>query len=187
MGACKQLLPLEGKTVIARCLETLLEGGIREVVVVVAPQGDAVAEAVRDFPVTVVRTPDPEGDMAASVRTGRDALSPEVSGVMIALCDYPLVAPETAKLLAELHCEEQERIIIPLHGGKKGHPTIFPRHILDELVEPLTLRDLVQSDPGRLRLVEVADCGVRLDMDTPEEYRQMIEYCLRGPDSTLAD
>lgn len=185
MGACKQLLPLEGITVIARCLETLLEGGISEVVVVVAPQGDAVAEAVRDYPVTVVRTLDPEGDMATSVRTGRDAIFPGVSGVMIALCDYPLVAPETAQLLADLHCAERDKIIIPLHEGKKGHPTLFPRRILDELVEPLTLRDLVQSDPGRLRLVEVPDPGVRLDMDTPEDYRQMIEFCLRGPDSRL--
>src|SRR6185369_15732790 len=99
MGTCKQLLPLGGKTVIGRCLETLLGGWVTEVVVVVGPHGDAVEEAVQGYPVTVVRTTDPNGDMAASIRRGREALSPSVSGVMIALCDHPLVTPQTVARL----------------------------------------------------------------------------------------
>jgi CTP:molybdopterin cytidylyltransferase MocA len=178
MGTCKQLLPLNGKTVIGRCLETLLGGWITEVVVVVGPHGDAVEEAVQGYPVTVVRTTDPDGDMAASIRRGRDALSPSVSGVLIALCDHPLVTPQTVARLAALHCGEQDKIIIPVNGGKKGHPTLFPRNILDELVSPLTLRDLVKSDPDRLRLMKVRDHGVRLDMDTPEEYQRIVELSL---------
>lgn len=75
MGTCKQLLPLEGRTVIARSLETLLAGGVGELIVVIGPDGDEVARAARDYPVTIVRTSDPRGDMATSVRTGRDLLS----------------------------------------------------------------------------------------------------------------
>jgi CTP:molybdopterin cytidylyltransferase MocA len=180
MGTCKQLLSLEGQTVIGRCLETLLRGGISEVVVVVGPLGGAVAEAALAYPVTVARTNDPEGDMAASVRTGRNALPPAVSGVLIALCDHPLVAPDTVAFLAALHGRDLSRIIIPVHDGAKGHPTLFPRCILDELEGPLTLRDLVRKDPGRLWLAEVSDRGVRLDMDTPHDYRQILELCRAG-------
>jgi molybdenum cofactor cytidylyltransferase len=177
MGACKQLLPLDGKTVIDCCLETLLDGGISEVVVVVGPDGDAVADVAHNYPVRVVRISDPEGDMADSVRSGRDSLPPEVSGVMIALCDHPLVESATVKLLAALHREHQERIIIPVNEGRKGHPTLFPRNLLDELVYPLTLRDLVRLHPDRLSLVEVTDQGVRLDMDTPDDYRRISGLC----------
>lgn len=177
MGACKQLLPLEGKTVIGRCLETLLVGGISEVVVVVGPQGDAIDKTVRGYPVTIVHTLDPKGDMAASVRTGRDALSSAVSGVVIALSDHPLVSPLTVALLATLHRKDQEAIIIPVHEGKKGHPCLFPRQILDELQGPLTLRDLVRNHSERVQLVEVSDQGVLLDMDTPEDYMQIAEIC----------
>lgn len=173
MGTCKQLLPLGGKTVIEHCLEALVRGGISEVAVVVGPEGEKVAEAAGAYPVMVVRTTDPEGDMAASVRTGRDALSPAFSGVLICLCDHPLVAPETVELLAALHNEGKDRIIIPHHCGRKGHPTLFPRCLLDELVMPLTLRDLLQGNRERLCLVEVADQGVCLDMDTPEEYQRV--------------
>lgn len=177
MGTCKQLLPLEGTTVIARCLETLLRGGVDDIVVVVGPHGDAVAEAARAYPVIVARTADPEGDMAASVRTGRDALPPGVSGVVIALCDHPLVAPGTVALLAARHEDEPNHIIIPIHNGGKGHPALFPRMVLDELESPLTLRDLVRSEPERVRLLEVSDPGVLLDMDTPADYRAMTERC----------
>jgi CTP:molybdopterin cytidylyltransferase MocA len=177
MGACKQLLPLEGTTVIGRCLETLLAGGVGEVVVVVGPGGGEVAREVRGYPVSVVCATDPEGDMAASVRTGRDTLSPETTGVLIALCDHPLVAPETVALLIARHHREPDRIIIPEHDGGKGHPTLFPRRVLDELEGTLTLRDLVRRDPGRVLLMEVPDRGVLLDMDTPEEYRRITALC----------
>lgn len=177
MGACKQLLPLEGKTVIGRCLETLLGGGISELAVVLGPQGYAIEEEVRGYPVTVAQTPDQKGDMAASVRTGRDALSAAVSGVVIALCDHPLVSPQTVALLARLHGEDQQTIIIPVHEGKKGHPCLFPRPLLDELQGPSTLRDLLRNHSQRVRLVEVSDQGVLLDMDTPEDYKQIAEIC----------
>jgi CTP:molybdopterin cytidylyltransferase MocA len=177
MGTCKQLLPLEGKTVIARCLEPLLAGGIDRIVVVVGPHGDAVARAAREYPVTIVYASDPEGDMAASVRAGRDALLPEITGVLITPCDHPLVSSQTVALLASRHQAEPARIIIPTHNGGKGHPTLFPRCILDELVQPLTLRDLVRDTPRRLEMVEVADQGVCLDMDTPAEYQKMVALC----------
>lgn len=75
MGSCKQLLPLDGKPVIAHCLETLLAAGIEELIVVVGPHGDEVARAARGYPVQIVLNADPEAEMASSVRTGRQALS----------------------------------------------------------------------------------------------------------------
>jgi molybdenum cofactor cytidylyltransferase len=176
MGTCKQLLPLGGKTVIAHCLESLLAGGAEEVVVVVGPQGDAVAEEVKDYPLTVVRIAIPHGDMAASALSGLDALSPGMSGALIALCDYPLVAPPTLRLLAAHHAEQPDSIIIPMHEGRKGHPALFPRHVLDELDRSHTLRDLVRASPDRVRLVEVYDPGVLLDMDTPDEYLKVSAF-----------
>jgi len=177
---CKQLLPLEGKPVIRHCLDSLLDGGISDIFVVIGTQGYTIAETIRDYPVTIVRTTDPDGDMAASVRAGRTALPQTTSGVMIALADHPLITPQTVALLSAQHRQDQGRIIIPIHKGKKGHPTLFPRHILDGLTETLTLRDLVMCDPGRLQLVEVPDQGVRLDMDTPEDYQRIAGLCRNG-------
>jgi CTP:molybdopterin cytidylyltransferase MocA len=93
-----------------------------------------------------------------------------VSGVVVALCDYPLVTPATISRLVSRHGEAPGAILIPSHGGRRGHPTLFPAAVLNELVVGGTLRDVVRLDPLRVRLVDTDDPGILLDMDTPEDY-----------------
>lgn len=174
MGSCKQLLPLGNGTVIARCLDTLVAAGIDEIVVVVSPEGHEVAEAARKYPVEIVVT-EYEGDMASSVRAGRDALKIETGGVIVFLCDYPLVSPGTITGLVVEHGYSPDSIIIPCHQEKRGHPLLFPRAVLDELANDLILRDLVRQDPERIHCLDVDDTGVLLDMDTPEDYHRICE------------
>jgi CTP:molybdopterin cytidylyltransferase MocA len=180
MGSCKQLLDLGGKTVLARCLETLRGGGISDIVVVVGTNGGLVAAEARRFPVRLVVNENPDGDMASSVRVGRRILAGAVSGVVVALCDYPLVTPATVTHLVSRHEEAPEAILIPGHGGRRGHPTLFPAAVLNELEAGGTLRDVVRRDPGRLQLCEVDDPGILLDMDTPEDYRLLQRQFVHG-------
>jgi len=173
MGSCKQLLPLGESTVIVRCLDALAAGGAGEIVVVVSEEGQEVAEAVRYFPASFVINTVVDGDMASSVRTGRDALTTAASGVIVFPGDYPLVSANTIARLIAGHAASPDSIIIPCHGGRRGHPLLFPRTILDELANDIILRDLVRRDPQRIQLLDVADPGVLHDMDTPEDYQRI--------------
>lgn len=174
MGTCKQLLPLAGTTVIGRCLETLQTGGVTDIVVVVSSDGNDVAETALSYSgvKTVINT-DASGDMSSSIRAGRAALSPDSSTVLIALCDLPLVQPETVRALISTGTEQSSCICIPTHAGRRGHPILLPRTILDELTVGLTLRDLVKSDPERVVELDLPDAGILLDMDTPEDYHRL--------------
>jgi molybdenum cofactor cytidylyltransferase len=173
MGCCKQLLPLGGSTVIARSIGALVAGGVGKIVVVVAEEWNEVATAIRDYPVRIVANPACEGDMSSSVRAGRNVLTAEASGVIVSLCDYPLVSAGTITSLIEQHGNSPGRSIIPCYKGRRGHPLLIPRDILDELGEEQTLRDLLRCNPGRIRCLDVDDPGVLLDMDTPEEYHRI--------------
>jgi molybdenum cofactor cytidylyltransferase len=173
MGSCKQLLPLGDRTVIARCLETLVASGVDEIIVVVSPEGHEVADAARKYPVRIVVNPESEGDMASSVRAGRDALKTEASGVIVFLCDCPLVSSNTIASLIVEHGDLPESIIIPCRRERRGHPLLFPRSILNELANDLILRDLVRRFPERICCIDVDDPGVLLDMDTPEDYHRI--------------
>ena len=174
MGSCKQLLPLGASTVIARCLDALVSGGAAEIVVVVAEEGSDVTAAVRDYPVRIAVNQECEGDMASSVRAGRDALTTDASGVIVTLCDYPLVSAGTISSLVAEHGESADSIIIPCHQERRGHPLLFPRAVLDELAGDMILRDLVRREPDRICCLDVNDPGVLLDMDTPEDYRRIL-------------
>jgi len=132
-----------------------------------------VAEAVRAYPARFVINTAVDGDMASSVRAGRDALTTEASAVIVLPSDYPLVTAGTIAALIAGHAASPASIVIPCHDGRRGHPLLFPRFILDDLTKSLTLRDLVREDPRRISCIDVADPGVLHDMDTPEDYQRI--------------
>jgi molybdenum cofactor cytidylyltransferase len=171
MGRCKPLLPLGDETVIKRCLKTLYQGGVNEIIVVVSIHGDEVARAARKHPVLIAVNPDESGDMASSIRAGRDATPPETTGIIVALCDYPLVMPGSVRALIDQHQRYPDSIITPTCNGRRGHPLLLPRLILAELAAGITLRDLLRKDATRIREVPLDDTGILMDMDTPDDYR----------------
>ncbi|MDD2736827.1 MAG: nucleotidyltransferase family protein [Desulfuromonadaceae bacterium] len=171
MGSCKPLLPLGDVTVMERCLNTLHRGGVNEIIVVVSLHGEDVDRAARDHSVQIVVNTDESGDMASSIRVGRDNTTSETSGIIVALCDYPLVLPGTVKTLIDEHAKHPECIITPTCKGRRGHPLLLPRLILEELTEGKTLRDVLKRDAARIREVPLEDAGILIDMDTPDDYR----------------
>lgn len=180
MGRCKQLLPLGTTTVIGRCLETLRQGGVESIVVIVSEEGQEVADAAGEYCVRVAINRLSDGDMASSIRVGRDLLDADCSGVIIALCDCPLVTAATVASLLDRHALFPEAIIRPSYDASRGHPLLFARSILDELTEGMTLRDILGSNPQRIHDVAVDDPGILIDMDTPEDYRLVCTLLNQG-------
>lgn len=180
MGSCKQLLPLGKTTVIGRCLDTLRCGGVSDIAVVVSQGASEVARAAEQHSALVVMNPEQDGDMASSVRSGRDALGTGFKGVMIALCDYPLVSPATVESLLHLHRLFPDAVITPVHSGRRGHPLLFARSILNELAAGMTLRDVLRRTPARVYELPVDDPGILIDMDTPDDYARVIGHDIKG-------
>jgi CTP:molybdopterin cytidylyltransferase MocA len=171
MGRIKQLLPLPDRPAIRRCLESLFAGGVSDVIVVIAPESP-VAAAVQDLPVRIVCNDDPASDMAGSVQAGLAAAEPGRS-ILVCPADHPLVMPGTiAAILAE-GAASPERIIIPTFQGRSGHPTLFPREVIDTLAAGGTLHDAIARHGDAVSRLPVSDEGVVLDMDTEEDYERL--------------
>lgn len=173
MGVCKQLLPLPDRPAVLRCVQTLRAAGVGRIIVVTGPDG-GVSEALAGEPVTLAVNEAPDSDMAGSVRTGLWAIDGVCRGVLVCLCDHPLVRAETITSLIRHFDHRPDRIVIPLHKGRKGHPTLFPRPLLEEMEHLPTLRHLLSLHHDTIELLPVEDEGVLLDMDTPEEYRRIL-------------
>lgn len=175
MGRLKQLLPLGDKPVVRHCLETLIESGIEETAVVIGPQGTEIPHALAGLPVKIACNERAGEEMADSVRTGLKVLAGSSSGVLIVLSDHPLVSPRTIEALVSAHSEAPDKIIIPRYEGRNGHPTLFPKKIILEAFDGITLRQIRNSDPDRVKYIDIADRGVILDMDTIEDYKRIHE------------
>ncbi len=179
MGArLKQLLPYGERTAVRRCVETIREGGIERIVAVVSPREDLRA-AFAGLPVRLVVNADPESDMRSSVRVGLETLDEDAEAVLICLADHPLVRAATIRALAAEHAAHPAAILAPAFRGRRGHPVLFPRKALDGIAAGLTLREARDLWPGGVREVPVADEGVSIDVDTPEEYARARAYAER--------
>jgi len=180
MGQLKQLLPLGGLTVIEHGINAILSGGVRDVVVVIGSDGDDISAAIAHLPVTIAINPDSSSDMATSVRVGLNALKDRASAVLVCPADHPLVLPDTVRALIARHQEEPGTIIIPSYDSRRGHPTLFPREIIQEIFESSSLRDIINRHEALIGYLAVEDRGVLLDMDTPEQYALILqEYAQR--------
>lgn len=98
----KALLPFRGRTLVEVLADVLLEGGCRDVVVVLG----AGAESVRKLPGlqrhTVVENPDWQTGMGSSFKLGLGTAQPR-DHVLVALVDQPGITPETVGRLLTAH------------------------------------------------------------------------------------
>ncbi|MAR91670.1 MAG: hypothetical protein CML06_12420 [Pseudomonadales bacterium] len=103
--------------------------------------------------------------IARAVQQNADA-----GGWIICLADMPAIQPQTYATIGS-HCY-REQIVAPVYQGRRGHPVFFPRSCfsrLSQLHGDQGAAALLRQNPDSLCLVEVADAGVLLDMDTPDD------------------
>jgi molybdenum cofactor cytidylyltransferase len=184
MGRPKQLLPIDGKELIRHVLDVIFEAGIKECVVVLGPESEKIQRAIQGLPLTLVFNRRRDSEMAESVRVGLRAVSDACSGVLIALCDHPLITAETYRILIGRHGRHPGQILIPTYEQRRGHPSLFPLPVLKEVFSGVNLRDLIHQHSDRVKLVPVADPGVILDLDTDQDYQKLRGRLESPPDSS---
>lgn len=105
--------------------------------------------------------------IAAAVRATRDA-----NGWLVLPGDLPLVRPETLQAVAQALAEpsfDGAEVVVPVHGGQRGHPVGFKRACGDALAGlsgPQGAVSVVKA--RRVRELPVEDDGVGVDIDTVE-------------------
>jgi len=177
MGRPKALLQAGARTFVRRVLDTLNDGGVPEAVVVVRPGAEQVTREVELARFgRVLVNPHPDRGQLSSLLVGLDGVErDDVDAVLVTLVDVPLVRPQTiASLLARARSSSAP-ILRAVHSGRHGHPVIFTRAVFGAL----RAADLAAGARAVLRAhqvedVDVADPGVLVDVDTPDDYGRMI-------------
>lgn len=163
-GANKAALRLpDGRTFLDAVVAGARAAASRVVVVAAAPHGEAV-RAMTDA--EVVWNPAPERGMASSIACGLAALDARaVDAALVWPVDTPRVAAAT--VAAVVAAGGRGRIVIPVHGGRGGHPTLFGVEVWPALAAAGSARDVIAAEPARVVRLPVADAGVARDVDAP--------------------
>lgn len=175
MGGQKLLLPLAGGTVISHIVGQLLASPVDQTIVVAGRDAAGVADALSGLKVMLVINPEPEGDMLSSVRCGLRVLPEKCQAVLVALGDQPSITAGLIGGMIAAFCAGGRGIVVPVYGGKSGHPVLFSRRYCPEILsqyDQVGLGGLLAAHAGDLLELPVADSSVLEDMDYPEDYRR---------------
>jgi molybdenum cofactor cytidylyltransferase len=175
MGRLKQLLPVNNKPVILHCIDRIIASGIEDIIAVIRHDREDLKRALKRLPVRIALNRKAESEMAESVRAGLHAVDNSVTGIVVCLSDHPLITTDTFKILLKTHNDEGKKILIPCFKGKKGHPVLFPREVIHAVFSGMNLREVIHANLHRVKRVHVMDEGVLFDMDTMEDYKNILE------------
>lgn len=176
LGRAKALLPLAGEAAVARVARVLAEAGAVDVVVVGGAEIDGLRTALPPS-ARLVEHRDWARGRTGSVQAGLRALAGDVD-VLVWPVDHPAVDPTTVLALAA----GSGAIRVPVHEGRRGHPTLFGAALREEILalqpdEPL--RHVLQGDPRRVVDVPVVDPGIHLNIDHPADVARLDEHVRR--------
>jgi len=170
-GPNKLLATLDDKTLIRHATEAACGANLAQTVLVTGHLAEAVASQVSDLDVTVVHNPDFADGMAGSIRTGMNALSPDIDAVIILLGDMPRIDAAALGNLVKTYLEgETSLIVMSTADGKRGNPVLWDRRFfsaLKTLSGDVGARHLIADNPGFVAEVELGPAA-RLDLDTPD-------------------
>ena len=174
MGEPKALLRWEGTTFLDSILQSIAASGLEEPVVVLGHHRDSILAA--GIGCRWVYNPDYEQGMTTSFQAGIRALDPEMEGAMLFLVDHPGPSVATIDALADAFCPGS--IVLPRIGDRRGHPVLFSREVLGEILDldpSLGANSVVRARAERVIEVNVGDEGVLRDIDSPDDYRKWVD------------
>lgn len=176
MGGTKQLLPYKGNSLLQHVLDLVRCINFSQRVLVLGHAASEIRRRSRMDGFTIRYNPSYELGQSTSVRSGIQALDPEIQGAIFFLGDQPLVGQHTVRALIQAYEQTQAPIVVPVYKTKRGNPVFFHRSLFAEILSvsgDTGPRALLAKYAHCLIRVEVEDPGVVQDVDTWEDYRRL--------------
>lgn len=172
MGRFKPLLPVGGKTALERNIALFHAAGIEDVLVVVGNRADELRPAIERRGARPVLNAQWQEGMYSSLTAGASALPSSARAAFVLPVDVPLVRASTIRRLTAAFDDSAGGIIYPVFDGRRGHPPLIGRSIVDEAARGATgpLSALLSAHEESAVDVPVADEAIHFDMDTQADF-----------------
>jgi molybdenum cofactor cytidylyltransferase len=183
MGRPKLLLPVGQVTVIELVLAALRSAGVRDILVVVAPDADALAGLAGSAGAHVLRLAKDTPDMRTTCLYGLawigEHFQPRDDDDWLLLpADHPTVRPEVASALIAASKENIDKtIFVPTFADRRGHPTLLRwSHVaaLRLLPPGQGLNAFVRERGAETCEIDWPNDEILRDLDTPEDYLRLV-------------
>jgi molybdenum cofactor cytidylyltransferase len=186
MGRPKMLLPWKESTVIGHQIGVWSE--ISKQVAVVYAAGDSALEQeldrVRLPAANRILNPDASRGMFSSIQCSAawKGWQPDITHFAIALGDQPHLQPATLRTVADFARLHPTNLCQPSIASHGRHPVILPAQVFNTLADTAerSLKDFLEINSALVKLVEVNDPGLDLDLDEPSDYQAALKLSERS-------
>jgi molybdenum cofactor cytidylyltransferase len=136
LGRPKQLVEFEGKTLIRRAAETLIEAGCSPVYVVLGAETERSRQELEGLKVVVVINDCWPSGMGSSIALGVESLIDSgmaAEAVLVSLCDQPFVTAENLRMFLDTFRKTRAAVIAAKYNDVAGVPAIFSSRAFPDL------------------------------------------------------
>lgn len=172
----KPMLPFGGSTVSRHMVSMLKDMDIDPVAVVTGYRAEQLESHLSHAGVRFVRNERyRETEMFDSIRLGVEAIASDCERIMILPIDIPALMPETIRQTLMIDAP----ILRTMCKGEPGHPIIIQTDVFPVIWQNdghRGLRGAMEESGILITNLEVEDEGIYKDMDTKDEYRELLEW-----------
>jgi molybdenum cofactor cytidylyltransferase len=160
-------------TFLEQIVSVLQRSDVDRIMVILGAQAARIQASADLSGADVVLNEDYRKGQLSSLIAGLKSLPSRTEAVLLCLVDNPLITGATVNRIVQTFHETGRPIVIPVFGGRRGHPALFARPMFDELLNaPVDkgARHVVHSHIDEVFDVGVTDSSVLARIDTPEDY-----------------
>jgi len=174
-GQNKLVAEIDGVAMVRRCVMTLQDSGIKNVIVVTGYQQEKIEAALAGLDVQFVHNVDYVDGQGGSVSAGVAALTDDNGAALIALGDMPDISQALVKALIADHMalpNSHSRISFPVHDGKRGNPVIWGRAFFEDLKQlagDRGGRQILGMNTAAINSLGWHEDSIHQDIDTPAD------------------
>lgn len=173
MGMPKPLLRFGNTTFLGQIVSVLRRACLGRITVVLGAGAEAIAESVGLSGTRVVVNLGWQDGQLSSLIAALREVPAEAEAMLLCLADNPFITPEIVKAVVGAFRRTGSPIVIPVHGGRRGHPALFARSMFDELLNaPASegARYVVHANRDKVLELDVPTSAVLTRIDTPQDY-----------------
>ena len=172
MQSDKRLLPWRNLTLVEHAIALCNQVGLDSVVALSdSSKDDAIHTRLSKCRTTLLRVTDAKKGMGATIANSVPYLPSHWTGVLIHLCDMPLVTANTLQSMAA--ALEEHRIVVPSYIEKWGNPRGFDRSLWPDLAKlsgDVGAKELIERNRDQVYVYDTTNSGVLIDLDDRAAY-----------------
>ena len=177
MGKPKQLLPVNGGTLLGHVLNETLKSNLDKIILTLGHHADKIKEVLgqnlQHPKLKVIENKQYKEGISSSIIAGLSEVEESHDHVMILLADIPHINADLINHLLIRYLESRLPLGAIKIKAKRSHPVIFNRrmyHELHKLRGDVGARNLFIKYSDRVCLVEPDTFYEDSDIDTPKDY-----------------